>query len=99
MVFQFVVLQMLMHSPLLGLQTLSFPKVITTYLQTAKALARLTLCTGLTEPLLVAFVTSTLFSGLWYSKMANKTDPGEAQHTCLTWSNAVSKGLYFGQQV
>ena len=63
--FQFVVLQM--HSILFELQTfidfaLSFLKVSSTYLRTAKALARLCLCAVSPEPLLVAYVISILFS-------------------------------------
>ena len=64
--FRFVVLQIRMHSPLFGLQTCvfagSFLKISTSLLRTAKALARLRLCAGSPEPLLVAFVISTLFS-------------------------------------
>ena len=40
----------------------SFLKISTTYLHTTKALARLCLCAGSSEPLLMAYVISTLFS-------------------------------------
>ena len=66
MVFQFVILQMCMHSPILGCRhaffvlSESFTKVSSIYLQTAKALARLHLCAGSSEPLLVACAISTL---------------------------------------
>ena len=43
---------------------LKIPKVSTTCLRTAKALARLRLCAGSPEPLLVADVISTLFLAL-----------------------------------
>ena len=66
MVIRFVVLQMRMRSSLLGWETCvfawSFLKVLITCLRTAKALARLRLCAVSPEPLLVAFVMSTLFS-------------------------------------
>ena len=66
MVFHFVVLQMFISSPQLGLQTCmfarSFLEVSTTCLGLVKALARLHLCTDPSEPLLVACVISTLFS-------------------------------------
>ena len=66
MVFWFVVPQMRMRSPLFGVQTCifasSFHKVSTTCLRTAKAQARLHLCAGSPEPLLVAYVISTFFS-------------------------------------
>ena len=64
--FRFVVLQMLMRSPLFRLQTWvlfwSFHKASTTCLRTAKALARLRLCAGSPEPLLVTYVINTFFS-------------------------------------
>ena len=62
-VFRFVVLQMCMRNSLFGPQTWifawSFLKIPTTCLRTAKPLARLRLCTGSPEPLLVAHVIST----------------------------------------
>ena len=71
MVSRFVVLQLHMRSPLFGLQTRfffffffawSFLKVSTTCLRTAKALASLRLCASSPEPVLFAYVISTLFS-------------------------------------
>ena len=64
--FRFVVLQLRMHSPLFELHSCvfawSFLKVPTKCLRIAKGLARLRLCTGSPEPLLVSNVISTLFS-------------------------------------
>ena len=66
MVFRFVVLQIRMHCPLFWLLTcvfaLSFLKAPATCLRTAKALARLRLCAVSPDPLLVAYVISTIFS-------------------------------------
>ena len=54
-----------MRSPLFGLETSffagSFFKMSAKCLQIVKALARLCLYTGLPEPLLVAYMISTLF--------------------------------------
>ena len=62
MVFQFADLHMRMSSPLFGPQIYIFClKLPTSCLRTAKALARLRLCAGSPEPLLVAYVINTLF--------------------------------------
>ena len=67
MFFRFVVLRMRMRSPLFGLRTCgvlawSFLRVSSTCLRTAMALARLRLCAGSSEPLLVAIPFSDILA-------------------------------------
>ena len=61
MVFQFVFHQMGTYSPLFGIQTCFSPEALSR-LRPTKALLGLHLCEGSFDPLLIAYMISTLFS-------------------------------------
>ena len=97
MILEFIVLQMCMCSTLFGLQTwnfsCSFLKVPTTFLRTAKALARLRLCAGSPEPLLVAYVIST-FVSIMTRKGKNKQHPDTPDYGHFISSFTILKIIY-----
>ena len=100
MVLRFVDHQMHMHSPLIWLRTCVFTwsvlRVSTTWLRTAKAQARLRLCTGSPEPLLNAYLCDknpfrmcwlNFFLVLWDSQSRSCI-------RCLSWTESIIPHLF-----
>ena len=76
---------------------LGFLKDSTTEMRTAKALARLRLCAGSPEPLLVAFVISTLVTGEKNSNHQCRdrgSNPGRLRDRRTRYRVAIKAGLY-----